>query len=129
MKRLRILLVAAGALGLVAGAGAQQAPQKGGAQKAAPAKPPGRVYYDIYEPLQRTRLKKESCMKDEDSVGAYCVKKCMPSYELKSDIRPMRCQGTNPLPPGVLPGPIRTDIGTQPMPVPPAKPRPEKPGA
>ena len=75
-----------------------------GSCAAAAAKGAARVYYDIYEPLQRRRLRKESCMKDEDAVGASCVKKCLPSYELKAEFRPMRCQGTKPLPPGVLPG-------------------------
>lgn len=130
----RRLALAAG-LGLAATlAGAQtQPPQKPAAQKPAaqqPAtKPAARVYYDAYEPLQRPRLKRESCRKDEDSVGAYCVKKCNPSYELKSEMRPMRCQGTKPLPPGVLPGPVRSDIGVQPMPEQPDKPRAAKPGA
>jgi hypothetical protein len=115
--------MAAGLCGLVAGAQAQ-APQKPAA-----AKPPARVYYDAYQPLQRPRLKRESCMKSEESVGAYCVKKCNPSYVLKSDMRPMVCQGTNPLPPGVLPGPMRAEAGVQPIPpVPENAPKP-KPGA
>jgi hypothetical protein len=128
MRAIRQVVLAAGLCALAAGAQAQ-APQKPAAQKPAAAKPPARVYYDIYEPLQRPRLKRESCMKGEDSVGAYCVKKCNPSYVLRSDIRPMRCQGTNPLPPGVLPGPIRSDVGIQPMPPQPDRPPLPKPGA
>lgn len=113
------------------GAGAQsQAPLRGPVGKQpSPAAAAPKVYYDIYEPLQRPRLKRESCMKTEDSVGAYCVTKCNPSYELKSDVRPMRCVGTKPLPPGMLPGPIRSEKGIQPMPPIPDKPPPSKPGA
>jgi hypothetical protein len=124
----RLLLLVAGTCGFLATARAQQAPQKPAPQKPAAIKPAARVYYDIYEPLQRRRLRKEACLKDEDSVGANCVKKCMPSYELKAEFRPMRCQGTKPLPPGMLPGPIRSDVGVQPMPEPPEKPQPVKPG-
>lgn len=123
-------------LGLVASMAAAQSQtaQKPGATKPAAqqpalAKPPARPLYDVYEPLQRPRLKRESCLKDEDSVGVYCVKKCNPSYELKSDVRPMRCQGTIPLPPGMLPGPIRSEVGEQPMPAQSDKPRAVKPGA
>jgi hypothetical protein len=118
---------------MAAGANAQStAPQKPAAKALAPATkgaPPARLYYDAYEPLQRTHLKRESCRKDEESVGAHCVKKCNPSYELKTDVRPMRCVGTRPLPPGVLPGPIRSDFGVQPMPAQPANPPKPKPGA
>ena len=134
MNLARQLVLAGGFCAMAAGAGAQtQAPQKAAAQKPAAQQPAAkgaaRVYYDIYEPLQRRRLRKESCSRDEDSVGANCVKKCLPSYELKAEFRPMRCQCTTPLPPGTLPGPIRSDVGIQPMPAQPEKPQPSKPGA
>lgn len=123
-------VVLAGLFAMAAAAHSQtQQPQKSPAKKSNELKLPARTYYDAYEPLQRARLKRESCMRDEDSIGAYCVKKCLPSYELKSEMRPMRCQGTKPLAPGVLPGPVRSDIGVQKMPSQPDAPPRSKPGA
>jgi len=35
-----------------------------------------------YQPSQRQRTALESCMKDEVSEGAYCIKKCQPNFRL-----------------------------------------------
>ena len=125
-------------------AAAQQPPAKTVPEKKAPARPsttaPSNVppaakalqnkpQYDVYEPSQRLRTRRQECMKGEDSVGAYCVKKCQTGYTMEVRGKQARCRAINPLPPGAIAGAPRKEIGVQPKLPPPAKPEPPKPGA
>ena len=99
---------------------------------AAPAQPSGRIYYDQYEPSRTPQLSRQPCLRDEEAVGGYCVKKCKQGYRLVPDSNPQRCRSIEPLPPGQLPGPIRRETGQQPkLPPPPpgTKPAPPPKGA
>jgi len=127
---MRILLAAAAGLVLAAGPAQAQAPAKPAAKAAAPvpqAQPqPGRVYYDTYQASQRQRLRRESCMKDEDLQGVYCVKKCRDQYAVMSGQQlPRMCRSLKPLPPGELPVANQVQKGVAPGPQPmPSKPVP-----
>jgi hypothetical protein len=81
------------------------------AQKPAPQKKP---VYDQYEPSKVRRTRSQECMRDEDPVGAYCVKVCQKGYLPVPNIDPPRCRSIEPLPPGQIPGPIRKETGAQP---------------
>jgi hypothetical protein len=74
-------------------------------------KPPrATVYYDQYEPSQRQRLRRESCARDEDVVGAFCAKRCEKGYIHVVGSKPYRCRSLEPLPPGHLPGAMRRQV-------------------
>ena len=85
--------------------------------------------YDIYEPSQRLRTRRQECVGDEEPMGAYCAKKCQTGYQMEINGKYARCRALKPLPPGSLPSPIRKEIGTQPKLPEPAKPQPRQPGA
>ena len=85
--------------------------------------------YDVYEPSQRLRTRRQECMRDEDAMGAYCAKKCQAGYQMEISGKNARCRAVEPLPPGAAPGPVRKEIGTQPALPKPDKPRPQQPGA
>ena len=91
--------------------------------------PQDKPVYDIYEPSQRLRTRRQECMQDEEPMGAYCAKKCQAGYQMEISGKNARCRSLKPLPPGTLPGPIRQEIGTQPKLPEPAKPQPRQPGA
>jgi hypothetical protein len=116
VKRLLALFALAA---LAAGAWAQQPPAK----KPVLAQKP---VYDEYEPSQRQRLRRESCGRNEDVLGAWCVKKCERGYLAVSlTALPRRCRSERPLPPGSLYQGLRKQTGVQPVPPPrPAKPVP-----
>ena len=95
--------VAAATLAAAAGLTASQLYAQAAPQKAAPAaKSPGRVYYDSYEASHRLRLRRETCMRDEDMAAQYCVKKCRAGYRPTSQV-PRQCLSEKPLPAGQLP--------------------------
>lgn len=83
------------------------------AQRSPPVKPA----YDQYEPSRVLRTGRQDCTKDEDAIGAYCVRACQKGYVPVPDSNPPRCRGVEPLPPGQLAGPIRKETTT-------ARPRP-----
>jgi hypothetical protein len=108
----------AGALGSHSGDGLAQSRQKPAAE------PPSK--YDQYEPSRIRRGRTESCGRNEEPVGAYCIKPCMKGYVLVPDSDPARCRSVDPLPPGQIPGPIRKETGAMeklPPPPPGTKPR------
>jgi hypothetical protein len=120
-------------------AAAQQPPAKPAADKNTSAKSapekkaPGQAlmekpHYDVYEPSQRLRTRKQVCMQDEVSNDAFCVKKCETGYQMEFSGKQAKCRSQKPLPPGVMPGPVRKQQGNQPKP-PPLKPEQIKPGA
>ena len=142
--KLRLLMPALLAAGLAAAAwtGCAHAQQSAGnAQQGnessgnvVPGKPagkglPDKPVYDIYEPSQRLRTRRQECMRDEEPMGAYCAKKCQAGYQMEISGKNARCRSINPLPPGSLPGPVRKEIGTQPKLPAPAKPQAPRPGA
>ena len=103
---MRRLVCALALAALAAGAGAQ-----------APARKPLPAAYDEYESSQRTRLRRESCGREEDMVGAYCVRHCERGYMAVSQSSlPRRCRSLQPLPAGSLPQGVRRQVGTQPVP-------------
>lgn len=71
-------------------------------------------YYDMYEPSQRQRLRRESCGRIEDPIGPYCVKQCVKGYQMVAGSNPPRCRSIEPLPQGQMPGPVRKEVGIQP---------------
>lgn len=83
------------------------AQQKPAAEKSAQ---PSGTYYDQYEPSRRQRTRRESCLRDEDEAGAFCVKRCDTGYRLVPGANPPRCRSIKPLPPGQKPGPIRKQV-------------------
>jgi hypothetical protein len=98
------------------------------AQQRRPQPPQEKKYFDVYEPSQRQRTRRSGCLKDEEYYGAYCVKKCKAGYELVVGSKPAKCRSLTPLPVGQLPGPVRRETGTQPLPPrPPMAPIPDKP--
>jgi hypothetical protein len=108
------------------------------AQAPAAKTPPGKYaadalqakpVYDVYEPSQRLRTRRQQCMQDEEPMGAYCAKKCQPGYQMTINDRYARCRTVEPLPPGSLPSPMRTETGTQPESPHLAKPQTRQPGA
>jgi hypothetical protein len=61
-------------------------------------------YYDTYQASYRQHLRRESCLKDEDMVEQYCVKKCRDQFIPASHTQvPRICRSVKPLPPGQLP--------------------------
>lgn len=107
--RLRTIAAAAAAACLCSAAGAlAQQPQ---------GKNPPRAYYDSYEASQRQRLRRDTCMRDEDMLQQYCVKKCGKGYlNVSGAVVPRVCRGEKPLPPGQLPQPYHRQNGIQPVP-------------
>lgn len=99
--RTLLLLAAACALALPGIAGAQK-------------KPPRKPVYDQYEPSRVLRTGRQPCMRDEDAIGAYCVRACQKGYIPVPDSNPPRCRGVEPLPPGQLAGPIRRETARLP---------------
>jgi hypothetical protein len=80
------------------------------------------LHYDIYQPSQRLRTRRDNCSSDEDIKGAYCVKKCEKNFVAIGNGHPPRCRSVEPLPPGVMPSAMRVQTGTQPLP--PGSPQP-----
>jgi hypothetical protein len=74
-----------------------------------------------YQPSQRVRTALETCMKDEVSEGAYCIKKCAANFRLDAQKRPPVCVATNAA--------ARVPGTTVPEWVPPPPPKEKKPGA
>jgi hypothetical protein len=89
------------------------------------------LYYDVYQPSERRRMRRDTCMADEDMRGAYCVKKCDKGFVAVGSGKPPRCRSVDPLPPGRMPTAIRIQTGTQPLPpgTPAPKPAPPPPRA
>jgi hypothetical protein len=85
------------------------------------------LHYDIYQPSERLRTRRDTCMKDEDMKGAYCLKKCEKNYVAVGNGRPPRCRSVEPLAPGVMPSAIRIQSAVQPLPPGGAPPPPNKP--
>ena len=77
-------LVLLAAAWIVAQPGAALAQQK----KAPAAKP----VYDQYEPSRVLRTGRQDCMRDEDAIGAYCVKACQRGYVSVTNSNPPRCR-------------------------------------
>ena len=120
-----VILAASAALCWSAVPGAQQAPKPGpyAPAQAAPAQRSATLYYDRYEASQRLRLRRETCMRDENMVAQYCVKKCMAGYLMPggSTSVPRECRSAKPLPEGQLPQAYRRQPAVQPAPPPPSK--------
>lgn len=96
------------------------------AQQSRPPRPG--TYYDTYEPDKRLRLRRESCMSGEMTVGAYCAKACRKGYGFVSGSKLPKCRSLEPIPVGQAPLPTRKDIGVQPLlPRERATPRPNSP--
>jgi hypothetical protein len=74
------------------------------------------LHYDIYQPSERLRTRRDTCLRDEDMKGAYCVKKCEKNFVAVGNGRPPRCRSTEPLAPGVMPSAIRIQTAAQPLP-------------
>jgi hypothetical protein len=100
---------------LATAAGAAQPTPPRNANGGAKAK----LYYDTYEPVQRLRLRRETCGRTEQAVGAFCVKACQRGYVAVAG-KPVRCRSLTPLPPDHFPGPVRKemDVLTRPVPKP-----------
>lgn len=129
--RTLILLAVGAALSWTAAAGAQQQPQIKGTTKPPAVQPavrkPAAELYDRYEASQRQRLRRDTCMRDEDMAAQYCVKKCQAGYVVTSgsDL-PRVCRSEKPFPAGALPQAYRRQPAIQPVPPPPSK---QVPGA
>jgi hypothetical protein len=117
-KRMLMLLAVAGfAAGQAGTAAAQQSPSN------RPAPPKAKAYFDMYEPVQRMRLRRETCGDREQTNGAFCVKACKSGYVAMTGTKPPRCRSLTPLPAGQFPGAVRKEIDVQPRrPAPAAKP-------
>jgi hypothetical protein len=74
-----------------------------------------------YQPSQRVRTALETCMKDEVSEGAYCIKKCAANFRLDAQKRPPVCIATNAA--------AKVPAATVPEWNPPPPPKDKKPGA
>lgn len=122
------VLVGAACLCLAGSAPAQQQKPKApalGTYSLPAGKNPPRAQYSSYEASQRQRLRRDTCMRDEDMVKQYCVKKCAKGYIVSSGASlPRVCRTEKPLPPGQLPEPYHRQTGIQPVPPPPSKPTP-----
>ena len=101
----------AGAAALVAGAIVAGHSGDGHAQARQKAAEPA-AKYDQYEPSRVRRGRGEVCGRNEEEVGAYCVKPCTKGYILVPNSDPARCRSIEPLPPGQIPGPIRKETGS-----------------
>jgi hypothetical protein len=77
-------LVVLGAIGWMAvQAGFAFGQQSQGQRPSAGQKPQPQqtsTYYDMYEPSVRQRLRRESCARNEEPIGPYCVKDCEKRY-------------------------------------------------
>jgi hypothetical protein len=117
--------MAALALGAAAGLAASQLYAQTAPKAQAPVvKNPGRVYYDYYQASHRLRLRRESCMRDEDLAAQYCVKKCRAGYLATNAGVPRQCRSEKPLPPGQLPVGGQVQRGIPVGPIAPTKPVP-----
>jgi len=95
------------------------------AAPAAPAKGAPRAYYENYQASQRLRLRRETCMRDEDMVQQYCVKRCKPGFlTVNAGEAPRHCRSEKPLPEGQLPTGAPMEQKPLPAPARPAKPIP-----
>ena len=74
-----------------------------------------------YQPSQRTRTGMETCMKDEVSEGAFCIKKCAANFRLDAQKRPPVCIATSAA--------AKVPASTVPEWVPPPAPKEKKAGA
>lgn len=74
------------------------------------------LHYEIYQPSQRLRTRRDNCSSDEDMKGAYCVKKCLTNFVASGNDNLPRCRSVEPLPPGVMPSAMRVQTGAQPLP-------------
>jgi hypothetical protein len=93
-----------------------------------PAQKRQTLYYERYEASQRQPLFAETCMRDEDSITRFCVKKCQAGYvAVEPKSTPRQCRSEKPLPPGELPQSYRRQEAIQP--VPPPRPSARIPGA
>jgi hypothetical protein len=93
-----------------------------------PAQKRQTLYYERYEASQRQPLFAETCMRDEDSITRFCVKKCKAGYvAVEPKSTPRQCRSEKPLPPGELPQSYRRQEAIQP--VPPPRPSARIPGA
>lgn len=119
-KRTLMLLAVAGYAASQAGTvSAQQSPST---RPASPQSQQAKQYFDMYEPVQRLRLRRETCGEREQSFGAYCVKACKSGYVSMTGTKPPRCRSLTPLPAGQFPAPVRKEMDSQPrLPKPVAK--------
>jgi len=102
----------------------QSQPRKPPLQRQPQAQQSGKAYYEMYEPSQRQRLRRESCGRNELPIGANCVRMCKKGYVQIAGSKPPRCRSITPLPAGQLPGPVQKEAGAPPRP--PRKPAPPK---
>ncbi len=100
-----------------------KAASKGAPAQQAPAQKQATLYYDRYQASQRLRLRRDTCMRDEDMMAQYCVKKCQEGYLIVGgpEELPRQCRSEKPLPAGELPKPFRTQPAIQPVPPPTGK--------
>ena len=106
------VLLAAGICAALAPVPAPAQQQKPAAEKS--VQPSGAALYDHYEPSRRQRIRRESCMRDEDDAGAFCAKRCDTGYRLVPGSKPPLCRSVKPLPPGQKPGPVRRQVSSEP---------------
>jgi hypothetical protein len=118
--RASLLLAVAACAGLWTAAGTAQ--QRPAAKEQQP-----KLAYDMYEPSQRLHTRRQGCLRDEEMLGAYCVKKCDAGYQMQTAGKQVRCRAVKPLPPGSPQPPMRKQIGQQAIPKPTTAPgkRPE----
>lgn len=103
-------------------AGTVAAQQSSPPRPASPQSQQTKEYFDMYEPVQRLRLRRETCGEREQSFGAYCVKACKSGFISMAGTKPPRCRSLTPLPAGQLPGAVRKEMDFQPrLPKPVAK--------
>ena len=96
-----------------------------GAQQPAARKPEARLYYQEYQASHRQRLRRETCLKDEDLVRQYCIKQCGRGYVNTTGSNvPRNCRADKPLPAGVLPQPYAQQPAQRPTPPARSKPTP-----
>lgn len=93
---------------------------------AAEKKKPATLFYERYEASHRQRLRRDTCLRDEDLIAQYCVKKCRAGFVVVNPgAVPRECRSAKPLPEGQLPPPYRRQEAIQPVPPPAIKPQPE----
>ena len=126
-----ILILGAAAMVLMPGApalGQTTPPRPATAEKSKPPAAPAAAprapapAYVVYEPSRRQRLRRESCMRDEEMSGRFCVKQCERGYvAIDSPDGIPRCRSQKPLPPGQSAPPVRKEQAPPPKPMAPAK--------
>jgi len=129
--RQQLFVALATAIGVAAQTGvafAQQSQQRKPPPTPAQAQQSSKIFYDMYEPILRQRLRREACRRDELSAGAFCALACQKGYVHVAGSMPPRCRSLTPLPAGQLPGPVRKETAAPlrpPLPrsVPPTPPR------